>query len=42
MVTMREKTCDYGSWVGEDTGAISEGCIVGSSRQSGRKFSREN
>lgn len=39
---MGVKICDYGSWVPEDTEAITEGCIVGSSRLSGRKFSREN
>lgn len=42
MVTMGEKISDDGSWVGEDTGAISEGYIVGISRGSGRKFSGEN
>lgn len=42
MVTVGEKLCKDGSWVGEDTGVISEGCIVCISRGSGRKFSGEN
>lgn len=36
MVPVGEKIRDYGSWVGEDTGAVSKGCVVGSSRWSGR------
>lgn len=31
MVPMGKRICGYGSWVGEDTEEISEGCIVGSS-----------